>query len=68
MHNFILFTCLGHTENFKNAFDTSEPPGTREIALAFYQGLWAVDGWNQLNYIVEELKVRFKFLKIGIVC
>ena len=23
--------------------------------LAFYQGLWAYDGWNQLNYVTEEL-------------
>ncbi|KAL3860836.1 hypothetical protein ACJMK2_010900 [Sinanodonta woodiana] len=26
------------------------------IALAFYDGFWAYDGWNNLNYITEELK------------
>jgi len=47
----------GHTENFQDAFvTTGDPPGARDIALAFYQGLWAFDGWNQLNYVVEELQ------------
>lgn len=26
------------------------------IGLGLYQGLWAYDGWNQLNYVSEELK------------
>jgi L-type amino acid transporter 9 len=26
------------------------------VALAFYSGLWAYDGWNSLNSITEELK------------
>jgi len=26
------------------------------IALAFYSGLWAYDGWKALNSITEELK------------
>ena len=28
------------------------------VALAFYSGLWSFDGWNQLNYCTEELKVN----------
>lgn len=24
--------------------------------MAFYQGLWSFDGWNSLNYVMEELK------------
>ena len=57
--------CLGYTENFENAFATPQPPGLREITLAFYQGLWAVDGWNQLNYIVEEVEVSLSFLVLS---
>lgn len=26
------------------------------ISTAFYNGLWAYDGWNNLNFITEELK------------
>ena len=25
------------------------------IATAFYSGLWAYDGWNNLNYVTEEI-------------
>ena len=27
-----------------------------DIATAFYSGLWAYDGWNNLNYATEEIK------------
>ncbi|CAO3692158.1 unnamed protein product [Rhizopus microsporus] len=27
-----------------------------QIALAFYSGLWAYDGWNNLNYVSGEMK------------
>ncbi|NWW50645.1 BAT1 protein, partial [Pedionomus torquatus] len=26
------------------------------VGVAFYQGLWSYDGWNNLNYVTEELK------------
>jgi amino acid transporter len=32
---------------------TNKPLG---VALAFYSGLWAYDGWNSLNSVTEELK------------
>nr|XP_002125910.1 b(0,+)-type amino acid transporter 1 [Ciona intestinalis] len=51
----IVMLAQGHTQYFENAFD-GEAPGVREVALGFYQGLWAFDGWNQLNYVIEELK------------
>uniref|UniRef100_A0A2C9K4Z7 b(0,+)-type amino acid transporter 1 n=1 Tax=Biomphalaria glabrata TaxID=6526 RepID=A0A2C9K4Z7_BIOGL len=45
----------GHTEYINEGFeDTSKNPSS--IALAFYDGLWAYDGWNNLNYATEELK------------
>ncbi|CAF5143344.1 unnamed protein product [Rotaria sp. Silwood1] len=45
----------GHTEYLQNGFDgTTIKP--LSIALAFYAGLWAYDGWNCLNSITEELK------------
>ena len=39
----------------------NEPPcqGTNwevgRLATAFYSGLWAYDGWNNLNYVTEEI-------------
>lgn len=45
----------GHTKNFENLFNgTSSNPG--KLAHAFYSGLWAFDGWNQLNYVTGELR------------
>ena len=46
---------LGHTKNFSDPFDGTS---TRisDIGYAFYGGLWAYDGWNNLNYAVEELE------------
>ena len=35
--------CLGKTESFSDAFDGSSSVGG--IGLAFYNGLWAYDGW-----------------------
>ncbi|XP_008484283.1 b(0,+)-type amino acid transporter 1 [Diaphorina citri] len=45
----------GHMENLENPFKgTTSRIGN--IATAFYTGLWAYDGWNNLNYVTEELK------------
>ncbi|XP_050535992.1 large neutral amino acids transporter small subunit 2 [Daktulosphaira vitifoliae] len=43
----------GHTEYF--TFEKTETKVT-SIALSFYSGLFAYNGWNYLNFIVEELK------------
>ena len=52
---------LGHASNFKGPFDgTTTSIG--DIGSAFYGGLWAYDGWNNLNYCIEELKNPFKDL------
>uniref|UniRef100_A0AAV2JGD8 Amino acid permease/ SLC12A domain-containing protein n=1 Tax=Knipowitschia caucasica TaxID=637954 RepID=A0AAV2JGD8_KNICA len=45
----------GHTENFENSFENTNV-GINPIGIAFYQGLWSYDGWNNLNYVTEELK------------
>ncbi|XP_066587067.1 Y+L amino acid transporter 2 isoform X1 [Prorops nasuta] len=46
-----LFT--GHTEHF--TFNETKTEVT-SIALSFYSGLFAYNGWNYLNFIIEELK------------
>lgn len=43
-----------YRDSFENIWEGSKfEPGN--IALAFYSGLWAYNGWNYLNFITEEL-------------
>ncbi|RZF43656.1 hypothetical protein LSTR_LSTR009253 [Laodelphax striatellus] len=51
----------GNTQNFENMF-TGETASIGSIATAFYTGLWAYDGWNNLNYVTEEIKKPSKNL------
>lgn len=45
----------GNTQHLENVFEgTTYSLGN--IATAFYTGLWAYDGWNNLNYVTEEIK------------
>uniref|UniRef100_A0A8D2L589 b(0,+)-type amino acid transporter 1 n=1 Tax=Varanus komodoensis TaxID=61221 RepID=A0A8D2L589_VARKO len=62
----IVLLAKGHTQNFTNAFD-GPPLSVGAISLAFYNGLWAYDGWNQLNYITEELRNPFRNLPLSII-
>ncbi|CAG2168455.1 unnamed protein product [Oppiella nova] len=39
-----------------------------DIATSFYSGLWAYDGWNNLNYVTEELINPFRNLPLAIIC
>ncbi|XP_071824356.1 b(0,+)-type amino acid transporter 1-like [Apostichopus japonicus] len=34
--------------------------------IAFYQGFWAYEGWNQLNFMTEELINPYRNLPLGI--
>lgn len=46
---------IGKTENLSTGFQgTTTNPGA--IALAFYSGLWAYDGWSSVTVITEEIK------------
>ena len=55
----------GHYENFQSPFKGTNP-NIGEIAHAFFSGLWAYDGWNQLNYVTEELQNPHKNLPRGV--
>lgn len=56
----------GNTQHLQNAF-TGPPPTIGAIATAFYTGLWAYDGWNNLNYVTEEIKNPSKNLPRSII-
>ncbi|XP_055586825.1 Y+L amino acid transporter 2 isoform X2 [Uranotaenia lowii] len=53
------FLFRGHTEYF--TFDNTKTEVT-SLALSFYSGLFAYNGWNYLNFIIEELKDPVKNL------
>ncbi|XP_076321361.1 L-type amino acid transporter sobremesa isoform X1 [Tachypleus tridentatus] len=44
----------GHTQHLNKGFEGTTN-SISDIATAFYSGLWAYDGWNNLNYVTEEL-------------
>ncbi|XP_063298193.1 b(0,+)-type amino acid transporter 1-like [Pelobates fuscus] len=45
----------GNTQVLQNSFENTVT-GFGPIGVAFYQGLWSYDGWNNLNSVTEELK------------
>ncbi|XP_067004507.1 b(0,+)-type amino acid transporter 1 [Anabrus simplex] len=45
----------GNTQHLQEPFKGSTS-SLGNIATAFYTGLWAYDGWNNLNYVTEEIK------------
>ncbi|KAJ6222527.1 hypothetical protein RDWZM_001072 [Blomia tropicalis] len=58
---------LGNTGHF--TFDQDpmiEKVDITTIALSFYSGLFAYNGWNYLNFVIEELKDPHKNLPIAI--
>ncbi|KAL9878994.1 L-type amino acid transporter sobremesa isoform 2-T5 [Glossina fuscipes fuscipes] len=56
----------GNTQHLSSAFNGSTPT-FGAIATAFYTGLWAYDGWNNLNYVTEEIKNPSKNLPRSII-
>lgn len=51
----VVMLVQGQTENLEDSFRNTKV-GISPIGIAFYQGLWSYDGWNNLNSVTEELK------------
>ncbi|KAL5012570.1 hypothetical protein ScPMuIL_011121 [Solemya velum] len=51
----------GQLDNFQNLFEHTETD-IGKISLSFYSGLFAYNGWNYLNFVIEELKNPYKNL------
>uniref|UniRef100_A0A6Q2YLQ3 b(0,+)-type amino acid transporter 1 n=1 Tax=Esox lucius TaxID=8010 RepID=A0A6Q2YLQ3_ESOLU len=62
----IVLLAQGNTENLSDPFEGART-SFGSIGLAFYNGLWAYDGWNQLNFITEELKNPYRNLPLAII-
>lgn len=52
----LVLNLSGNTQHLSNAFTGHSTPSLGVIATAFYTGLWAYDGWNNLNYVTEEIQ------------
>ncbi|XP_066290274.1 b(0,+)-type amino acid transporter 1-like isoform X1 [Branchiostoma lanceolatum] len=48
------------------AFQTGHTITISDVGLAFYQGLWAYDGWNNLNFVTEEIENPVRNLPLAI--
>lgn len=49
------FVLPGNTKNLSKGFEgTNYTP--KNVALAFYSGLWAYDGWSAVTTVTEEIK------------
>ncbi|XP_050722081.1 large neutral amino acids transporter small subunit 1-like isoform X3 [Eriocheir sinensis] len=55
------FVQLGRGQTQYFTFDNTEPDFSK-IILSFYSGLFAYNGWNYLNFVIEELKDPVKNL------
>ena len=56
----------GNTQHLTTGFQGSTR-SAGDIATAFYSGLWAYDGWNNLNYLTEEVVNPKRNLTLAIV-
>lgn len=54
----------GHVENFESSFEGSSKNPVN-YGMAFYYALYAHQGWNSLNFMVEELKNPKKTLPVA---
>ncbi|XP_065071562.1 b(0,+)-type amino acid transporter 1-like [Rhopilema esculentum] len=56
----------GHTQNYVTIFDNSSKFELGSFGIAFYNGLWAYDGWGLICTITEELKNPKRDLRLAI--
>ncbi|KAI6230831.1 Large neutral amino acids transporter small subunit 1 [Aphelenchoides fujianensis] len=55
-----------HLAAFRDPWaNSTTDPG--KLSLAFYQGLFAYQGWNYLNFVLEELKNPIRDLPLAII-
>ncbi|XP_069700887.1 b(0,+)-type amino acid transporter 1-like [Periplaneta americana] len=47
--------CIGNTQNLSKGFEGSTT-SPKNLALAFYSGLWAFDGWSMVTSVTEEVQ------------
>ncbi|KAG9292308.1 hypothetical protein G9A89_009120 [Geosiphon pyriformis] len=53
---FVVLGKGGLTKNFQGDLFAGSSTEMGDYALAFYSGLWAYDGWNNVNFVAGEMK------------
>ena len=53
--------------SFKNSDGEFYIPPIGVIGTGFFSGVWAYNGWNKLNYIIEEIKEPEKNLSFAVI-
>lgn len=56
----------GEIKHLSSGFKGSKT-SISDIATAFYTSMWAYDGWNNLNYVTEELINPYRNLPLAII-
>jgi len=56
---------MGHTETLATGFEGTNT-NIGQIAIGLYNGMWAYDGWNNLNYVTEEIQNPNRNLPLSI--
>ena len=54
-------------QSFLNKHGDFFLPSLDNVGTGLFAGAWAFNGWNKLNYIIEEIKEPEKNLKIAVV-
>ena len=57
---------IGKTENFERMFISTKDFNARDLSLAFYDSLWAFDGWGYICVITEEIKNPSRNLPLSV--
>ena len=52
--SFDIFCISGRTRYLATGFADTET-NVAKVTIGLYKGMWAYDGWNNLNYVTEEL-------------
>ena len=57
----------GNTQNYPKLFESDKTFDAASLSLAFYNSLWAYDGWGTICTITEELRNPRRDLRIAVV-